>query len=87
MLEVGTISSKRHPSDILPFIEIFRQYFQKLPTTAAEMTLKIVHVPLVDLECVTNTQVKVGGPIWYLKIKKGTNNSLNYSLSEAKRLY
>lgn len=36
------------------------------------MNLKGVKIPLTELECVTNTQVKVGGPIWYLNIKKGT---------------
>jgi hypothetical protein len=35
------------------------------------MTLKTSRIPLTDLECVTNTMVKIGGPIWYLNIKKG----------------
>ncbi|KAJ5776932.1 hypothetical protein N7520_000178 [Penicillium odoratum] len=62
--EIGTISSKRHPSDILPFLPIFRPYFQALPPNSASMHLKTIRVPLEDLECVTNTQVKVGGPVW-----------------------
>ncbi|KAJ5569779.1 uncharacterized protein N7459_009209 [Penicillium hispanicum] len=70
VLEIGTISSKRHPSDILPFLPIFRNLFQELPSNAASMHLKVNKIPLTDLECVTNTQVKVGGPIWYLNIKK-----------------
>ena len=35
------------------------------------MALKAYKVPLLDLECVTNTIVKLGGPTWYLNIKKG----------------
>lgn len=71
VLEIGTISSKRHPSDILPFLPVFRPYFQALPSSSTSMHLKAVKVPLENVECVTSTQVKVGGPIWYLNIKKG----------------
>ena len=35
------------------------------------MTAKVCRVALSDLECVTNTIVKLGGPLWYLNIKKG----------------
>jgi antiviral helicase SKI2 len=35
------------------------------------MNLKVCRVALSDVECVTNTFVKVTGPIWYLNIKKG----------------
>lgn len=35
------------------------------------MTLKTCRIPLADVECATSTMVKVGGPIWYLNIKKG----------------
>jgi antiviral helicase SKI2 len=34
------------------------------------MNLKTCRIPLGDVECVTNTIIKVGGPIWYLNIKK-----------------
>lgn len=71
VLEIGTLSSKRHPSDILPFLPGFRHLLQSLPTRAADMTLKTCKVPLLDVECLTNTLVKIGGPIWYLNIKKG----------------
>ncbi|KAJ5281701.1 hypothetical protein N7478_007073 [Penicillium angulare] len=73
VLEIGTVGSKRSPSDILPFVPVFRPHFEALPSSAASMQLKVAKVPLADLECVTNTQVKVGGPIWYLNIKKGTD--------------
>lgn len=35
------------------------------------MNLKVCRVALANVECVTNTFVKVTGPIWYLNIKKG----------------
>lgn len=71
VLEIGALSSKRHPSDILPFLPGFRHLMQSLPTRAADMTLKVCKIPLLDVECLTNTMVKVGGQIWYLNIKKG----------------
>jgi len=72
VLEIGTISTKRHPSDILPFLPGFRHLLQSLPQRAAQMTLKTCKIPLTDVECLTNTMVKTGGPIWYLNIKKGS---------------
>lgn len=71
VLEIGTISNKRHPSDILPFLRRMRPFFQQLPPKAPSMHLKTCKIPITDLECVTNTTVKLGGPIWYLNIKKG----------------
>lgn len=50
---------------------MFKHLLQTLPTRAADMALKSYKVPLLDLECVTNTLVKLGGPTWYLNIKKG----------------
>lgn len=79
VLEIGTISSKRHPSDILPFLPAFRQLMQTLPTRAADMTLKVCKVPLLDVECLTNTLVKIGGPIWHLNIRKGKVLNLSFS--------
>lgn len=71
VLEIGTLSTKREPSDILPFLPAYRHLFRPLPTRSADMTLKTCRIPLADVECVTNTMVKIGGPIWYLNIKKG----------------
>jgi antiviral helicase SKI2 len=70
-LEIGKLGDRRHPSDILPFLPNFRNMFQTLPTRAADMTLKVNKIPLSDLECLTNTLVKLTGPAWYLNIKKG----------------
>jgi len=71
VLEIGTLGIKRHPTDILPFLPHMRPLFQPLPNNAADMSLRSARIPLADLECVTNTQVKFSGPVWYLNIKKG----------------
>ncbi|KAJ5346525.1 hypothetical protein N7541_009007 [Penicillium brevicompactum] len=70
ILEIGTLSDKRHPTDILPFLPHMRPLFQQLPTTATDMSLRSVKIPLADIECVTGTQVRFNGPIWYLNIRK-----------------
>ncbi|KAF9886665.1 hypothetical protein FE257_011178 [Aspergillus nanangensis] len=70
VLEIGKLGSRRHPSDILPFLPHFRRLLQTLPTRGADMNLKVQKIPLSDLECITNTLVKLGGPTWYLNIKK-----------------
>ncbi|KAL2856557.1 armadillo-type protein [Aspergillus pseudoustus] len=70
ILEIGKLASKRHPSEILPFLPAFRQFFNPLPTRAIDMTLKVFKIPITDIECVTNTMAKVSGPPWYLNIKK-----------------
>lgn len=80
VLEIGKLGSKRHPSDILPFLPKFRNLLQQLPTQSADMNLKVQKIPLTDLECVTNTLVKLGGPIWYLNIKKGDFPSVSVKL-------
>ncbi|KAL3475794.1 armadillo-type protein [Aspergillus californicus] len=70
ILEIGKLASKRHPSEILPFLPAFRQFLNPLPTRAIDMTLKVFKIPIADIECVTNTMVKLTGPTWYLNIKK-----------------
>ncbi|KAL4871949.1 hypothetical protein BDV12DRAFT_183499 [Aspergillus spectabilis] len=70
ILEIGKLSHKRHPSEILPFLPAFREFLTPLPSRAVDMTLKIFKIPITDIECVTNTNVKLSGPAWYLNIKK-----------------
>ncbi|PYH47598.1 SKI complex RNA helicase subunit SKI2 [Aspergillus saccharolyticus JOP 1030-1] len=82
VLELGRIGSRRHPSDILPFLPRFRPFFQSLPIRAADMTLKTFKIPLTDLECITNTMIKLGGPIWYLNIKKEAMKFADKELSK-----
>lgn len=71
VFEFGPVESKRNPSDILPYLPIFRSHFSRLATSPHDMMLKTIKVPLADVECVTSTLVKSSGPTWYLNIKKG----------------
>ncbi|KKZ63816.1 hypothetical protein EMCG_01920 [[Emmonsia] crescens] len=70
VFEFGPINASRHPSDILPYLPAFRHLFSPLSTDPNVMVLKTCRIPLEDLECVTSTVVKIGGPTWYLNIKK-----------------
>jgi antiviral helicase SKI2 len=70
VFDIGTTSDRRHPSDILPFLPAFRGLCKPLPTDAADRNLKVYRIPLSDVECVTNTMIKISGPIWYLNITK-----------------
>lgn len=74
VLEIGTMNWRRQESDLLPYLPRFRYLFAPLPRNPSEMQLNAVFVPLMDVECVTGTTVKVKGPVWYLKIKKGIDN-------------
>lgn len=71
VFEIGPLESRRFPSDILPYMPVFREYFHPLPTSPENMVLKSCKVPIANLECVTSTTVRVGGPTWCLNIHKG----------------
>ena len=74
LLSLGAKNPTRYPNDLLPYLPRFRQFFTKLPTQVAEMELKILKIPLDDVDAVTGTIVKVRGPAWLLHIKKGIDN-------------
>ncbi|KAK2738364.1 hypothetical protein FQN55_000572 [Onygenales sp. PD_40] len=70
VFEFGPVQATRQPSDILPCLPVFRHLFSPLSSDPQQMVLKTYKIPLEDLECVTATVVKIGGPTWYLNIKK-----------------
>ena len=74
LLSLGARNPTRQPSDLLPYLTDFRPLFAKPPTEIAEMELKILKIPLIDIDSVTKTVVQVRAPIWYLRIKKGIDN-------------
>lgn len=76
VFEFGPYNADRHPSDILPALPMFRHLFSPLSTDPSTMTLKASKVLVADVECVTSTIVKVRGPTWYLKVKKGEQDEL-----------
>ncbi|KAF2084998.1 antiviral helicase [Saccharata proteae CBS 121410] len=60
-LQVLEISSnaKRQPSDFVPYLPEFARYFAPLPSDPAEMKLRIIQVPLADVEAITVSHIKV----------------------------
>ena len=75
VLSFAARNPTRHSSDLLPYLRRYRKMFAPLPTDFATMDLNMVKVPLSDIEALLNHSVKVRGPQWYLKIKKGIDKS------------
>lgn len=60
LLSLGAKNPARHPSDLLPYLPKFRPLFTKPPTEVAEMELKVLKIPLSDIDSVTKTVVQLG---------------------------
>lgn len=60
VLSLGSKNPTRQPSDLLPYLPSYRSLFDVLVQTVDEMELKILRVPLDDVECITKTVLKVG---------------------------
>jgi antiviral helicase SKI2 len=58
VLEIRTRRDQRDSTDLLPYMSKFRTMFTKLPQSKKHISTKTVHIPVTDLECVTNTIVK-----------------------------
>ncbi|KAI0162119.1 DSHCT domain-containing protein [Xylariaceae sp. FL1272] len=58
VFEIKTGRETRDSSDILPFIPKFRTLFKPLPQQKRNIVAKTLHVPLSDVECLTNTVVE-----------------------------
>ena len=71
MLSVQSKVQVRQSSDLLPYIQELRPFFVPIPSNVSEMDLKILKIPLSDVECITKTVVKVKGLTWYSKIRNG----------------
>ncbi|EXJ78407.1 hypothetical protein A1O1_08807 [Capronia coronata CBS 617.96] len=70
VLEVSDVDATRSTRDLLPYLPRLRMMFTPLPNQAARVKCGPVQVPLDDVECVTQTIVKVRGPHWYIKVAK-----------------
>ncbi|KAL8994737.1 MAG: hypothetical protein Q9169_005376 [Polycauliona sp. 2 TL-2023] len=60
-MEVFSMSRRNpgpDPSNLLPYLPNFRRFFAPLPSTMAEMDIKVTKVALSDVECFTKTMVK-----------------------------
>ncbi|KEF57691.1 uncharacterized protein A1O9_05609 [Exophiala aquamarina CBS 119918] len=70
ILEISDIEGKRSTRDLLPYLPGVRNLFSPLPTEASRVKSGVTQVLLDEVECVTQTVVKVRGPIWYMKVAK-----------------
>lgn len=71
VLEISDVDAKRSTRDLLPYLPRLRMMFTPLPDQAARVKCGTTQVSLDDVECVTQTIVKVRGPHWYIKVAKG----------------
>ena len=73
VLSIAATTSTRQSNEILPYIPPLRKFFSPLPHSAAQMSLKVVKVPLSAIEAITDTMIKVpnGKQLWYLRIRQG----------------
>ena len=60
LLSISHLNRVREPSDLLPYLPRFRRFFTPLPSKMAEMDIKVIKIPLKDIESFTRTTVKVG---------------------------
>ena len=51
---------KRQDADFLPYLPRFRRRFVPLPSTESEMQLRIMMIPIEDIEALTGTHIKQG---------------------------
>ncbi|KAL9594569.1 MAG: hypothetical protein Q9179_005337 [Wetmoreana sp. 5 TL-2023] len=59
LLYMGHLNPVREASDLLPYIPKFRPFFAALPKNMAEMDMKVLKVPLTDIEAITRTILKI----------------------------
>lgn len=62
ILSLHRLNPIREASDLLPYVPRFRRFFAALPTKVTDMNMRVVKVPLNDIEIFTRTTVKVGAP-------------------------
>ncbi|KAL8735712.1 MAG: hypothetical protein Q9181_002715 [Wetmoreana brouardii] len=58
LLYIGHLNPVREANELLPYIPKFRPFFAALPRNMAEMDIKVLKVPLTDIEAITRTILK-----------------------------
>lgn len=71
VLEITDVDAKRQATDMLPYLPKLRKMFVPLPKDLSRLKIATAQVLLDDVECLTETLVKVKGPTWYIKVAKG----------------
>src|ERR1700761_1033672 len=69
VLEISA-NKKRSPSDLLPYLGEFAHLFAPLPKKFSELSLRVSIVAISDVECVTETIIKLDGPFKTLNDKR-----------------
>ena len=63
VLELSNSSTtSRLSKDILPYLPCFRALFTPSPRKKSELKIRVASIPLTDIECITQTQIKVQIP-------------------------
>ena len=73
VLEITDVDAKRSTRDLLPYLPSVRMLFSPLPNTKSRVRWNVTQVSLDDVECLTQTVVKVTGPQWYIRIPRGNS--------------
>jgi len=59
VLEIAQEDRLRQTNDLLPYLPQFRQFFSPLPQHKSEFKFRITAISLNDLQCITQTILKV----------------------------
>ncbi|ETI19488.1 hypothetical protein G647_09322 [Cladophialophora carrionii CBS 160.54] len=70
VLEISDVDAQRSTRDLLPYLPRVRTVFSPLPSKVARVRWSVAQVQLDDVECLTQTVVKVKGPNWYIQVRK-----------------
>jgi len=62
---------ERRDSDLLPYLDTFAHFFAPLPNDYSQMNIHFRTVPLSDVECVTETVLKIDQPMKAINDKRG----------------
>lgn len=73
VLEISDIEVKRSTRDLLPYLPRVRILFSPLPSKVSRVRWNVTMVSLDDVECLTQTVVKVRGPKWYIRVSTGNS--------------
>ncbi|KAL8761930.1 MAG: hypothetical protein Q9184_001999 [Pyrenodesmia sp. 2 TL-2023] len=59
LLSLSRMNATRETSDLLPYLPKLRKFFTSLPNKVAETEMKVIRIPLTDIESCTRTIVKI----------------------------
>ena len=58
VLTTGAIVSTRQSNDLLPFVPKLRKFLTPFPKSKAQASVRMLKVPLADLDCITNSMMR-----------------------------